>query len=72
MVVTALLLGEAANTPGCRLGGRVGWVASGMGTVAVIEKEEMARVGETTVKGPSSEVVCGWRPCCPQDVESPG
>ena len=59
MVVMVFLLGEAADTPGCRLDGRVGWVALGMRKVAVLKREKMARMGETTVSSPSLEVVCG-------------
>lgn len=57
-VLRALLLGEAANTPGCRLHGGVGAEKGGCAT----ERVKMARVAETTVSSLSSEVVCGWGP----------
>lgn len=55
-VVTALLLGVAANTPDCRLDGGV----EAEKGVCVTERGRMARAGKTTMSSLSSEVVCGW------------
>lgn len=58
MVLTALLLGEAANVPGCRLDGGVGAEKGG----CVAKRVKMVGAAETTVSSLSSEVVCGWGP----------
>lgn len=69
MVLTALLLGEAANIPVCRRDGGVGSEKGGCAT----ERVKMARLAETTVSSLSSEVACGWGPVetrVPPNVES--